>query len=80
MRRTLLALPFLAACVPTAADPVTDPQAYAPTSAPIPFAVRQILPRGVTVADIRVADNCYGYVWQGRIYPLLIPRGSQYCI
>ncbi|MCK0167451.1 hypothetical protein MWU52_07825 [Jannaschia sp. S6380] len=81
--KTALALSvavMLAACVPAANAPVPDPQAYAPTDAPVPFAVSRLLPRGVTAADVRVADNCYGYAYQGAIYPVLIPRGSQYCL
>ncbi|MFO6465392.1 hypothetical protein ACK8OR_13435 [Jannaschia sp. KMU-145] len=75
-----LALVTLAACLPTAQTPVPDPQTYGPTSAPVPFAVSRLLPRGVTAQDVRVADNCYGYAYQGLIYPVLIPRGTQYCL
>ncbi len=70
----------LSACAPSPSGPVPDPQDYAITEAPVPFAVRQLLPRGVVDRDVRVADNCYGYVFQGRIYPVLNPRGTQYCI
>jgi hypothetical protein len=76
----LLPLLALAACVPAATAPVADPQDYVITDAPIPFAVTRLLPRGITERDVRVADNCYGYVYQGAIYPVLIPRGTQYCI
>ncbi|WGH77888.1 hypothetical protein [Jannaschia ovalis] len=75
----LLPLPLLA-CVPAASGPVPDPQDYRVSDAPVPFAVQRLLPRGVGVADVRVADNCYGYAYQGVIYPVLIPRGTQYCI
>lgn len=71
---------LLAACVPRASAPVTVPTAYVVTDAPIPFAVTRLLPRGVTVRDVRVNENCYGYAYQGRIYPVLIPRGTQYCL
>lgn len=57
-----------------------DPQAYVAGTAPVPNVVRLLLPRGVTSADVRVADNCYGYVYAGAVYPVLIPRGSQYCL
>lgn len=80
MRYAALIPLALAGCVPAANAPVGDPQTYASTDAPIPFAVQRLLPRGVTAADVRVADNCYGYVYQGAIYPVLIPRGTQYCI
>lgn len=60
--------------------PVPDPQAYLASPAPVPNAVRLLLPRGVTAADVRVAGNCYGYVYGGAIYPVLIPRGTQYCL
>ncbi|CTQ32092.1 hypothetical protein [Jannaschia rubra] len=81
MKRSLLILPLLAACaLPTANGPVPDPQAYAITDAPIPFAVGRLLPRGITERDVRVAENCYGYAYQGQIYPVLIPRGTQYCL
>ncbi|SFI57768.1 hypothetical protein [Jannaschia pohangensis] len=80
-RALLLALPLaLAACLPTADGPVSDPQTYVVTDAPIPFAVTRLLPRGITAQDVRVADNCYGYQYQGQIYPVLIPRGTQYCL
>lgn len=82
-RRLLSALPFLAlaACtVPTPNGPVPDPQAYVALDAPVPFAVKALLPRGVVEADVRVADNCYGYAYRGQIYPVLIPRGTQYCL
>ena len=71
---------LLAGCIQTPPLPVTDPQSYAITQAPVPLAVRQLLPRGVTVRDVRVAANCYGYTLRGTIYPVLVPRGSQYCI
>lgn len=71
----------LSACaLPTAGGPVPDPQGYATTDAPIPFAVTRLLPRGVNTQDVRVADNCYGYAFQGQIFPVLIPRGTQYCL
>tara|TARA_R110000850_G_scaffold2316_7_gene11415 strand:+ start:183 stop:425 length:243 start_codon:yes stop_codon:yes gene_type:complete len=76
-----LPLFVLSACaLPTANGPVPDPQAYGVSTAPVPFAVNRLLPRGVTVQDVRVADNCYGYQYQGQIYPVLIPRGTQYCL
>ena len=83
MRRVLpgLAIGFLlAACIPAANGPVPDPQTYAITTAPVPFAVSRLLPRGVTARDVRISDNCYGYVYQGAVYPVLIPRGTQYCL
>ncbi len=82
IRRLALTVPLaLAACgLPTAQGPVSDPQAYTVTDAPVPFAVGRLLPRSVTARDVRVADNCYGYAYQGRIYPVLIPRGTQYCL
>ena len=80
LRRSMALLLLLAACAPSPSGPVSDPQDYAITEAPVPFAVRQLLPRGVVDRDVRVADNCYGYVFQGRIYPVLNPRGTQYCI
>jgi hypothetical protein len=76
----ILALALSACTLPTAGGPVPDPQAYAITEAPVPFAVQRLLPRSVTVRDVRVADNCYGYVYRGQIYPVLIPRGTQYCL
>ncbi|SDZ23260.1 hypothetical protein SAMN05444004_10855 [Jannaschia faecimaris] len=77
----LLPLVALAGCaLPTAQAPVPDPQTYATTDAPIPFAVSRLLPRGVTAQDVRVADNCYGYEYLGQVYPVLIPRGTQYCL
>ena len=82
-RRTVAALTAalaLSACLPRAAGPVADPQAYAPAETVIPFAVIRLLPRGVSAADVRVADNCYGYAYQGAVYPVLNPRGTQYCI
>ena len=63
-----------------AARPVPDPQAYVASGAPVPNAVRLLLPRGVGAADVRLADNCYGYAFRGAIYPVLIPRGTQYCL
>ncbi|WP_179381461.1 hypothetical protein [Jannaschia marina] len=76
-----LGLAVLAGCtVPVPGGPVPDPQTYSTTDAPIPFAVTRLLPRGVTAQDVRVADNCYGYVFEGQIYPVLIPRGTQYCL
>ena len=74
------ALLTLSACIPRASGPVPDPQAYAPTQTVIPFAVMRLLPRGVPATDVRVADNCYGYVYLGTVYPVLNPRGTQYCI
>lgn len=71
---------LLAACVPRAGGPVADPLAYRVTDAPIPFAVSRLLPRGITARDVRVADNCYGYDYLGQVYPVLIPRGTQYCL
>ena len=72
---------LLAACAIQAPPaPVPDPQAYAATDAPVPNAVRLLLPRGVTAADVRVSDNCYGYAFRGAVYPVLIPRGTQYCL
>ena len=78
----LLLLPLaLAACsVPPPSAPVTDPQSYRVSDAPIPFAVTRLLPRGVYTQDVRVADNCYGYAYRNTIYPVLIPRGTQYCL
>ncbi|CTQ48773.1 hypothetical protein [Jannaschia donghaensis] len=77
-----IVLPFLitACALPTANGPVPDPQTYAVTEAPIPFAVTRLLPRGVNTQDVRVADNCYGYEYQGQVFPVLIPRGTQYCL
>ena len=77
----LLAPLALSACAaPTVGTPVADPQAYVVTDAPVPFAVSTLLPRGVFARDVRVADNCYGYAWQGQVYPVLLPRGTQYCL
>ena len=81
MRLSLCLPVLLAACAVQAPPaPVPDPQAYAATDAPVPNAVRLLLPRGVSVADVRVAGNCYGYVYGGTVYPVLIPRGTQYCL
>lgn len=81
MTRTLFLLPLLlAGCLPPPPSPVPDPQAYAPTNVPVPFAVTSLLPRGVTSADVRVAANCYGYMFEGRVFPVLIPGGTQYCL
>ena len=82
MKRFLLLPLLLAACsiAPKASGPVPDPQAYIQTDAPVPFAVSRLLPRGVGAQNVRVADNCYGYEYQGQIYPVLIPRGTQYCL
>ncbi len=66
--------------MPRASAPVSDPTAYVITDAPVPFAVTRLLPRGVVVRDVRVDQNCYGYTYQGTIYPVLIPRGTQYCL
>ena len=77
---TASALLLTACALPTSDSPVPDPQAYAPTDAPVPFAVRQLLPDGITEADVRVAENCYAYAFDGRIWPVLIPRGTQYCL
>ncbi|CUH39717.1 hypothetical protein JSE7799_02445 [Jannaschia seosinensis] len=71
---------LLTACLPTSDAPVPDPQAYARIDAPVPFAVRRLLPQGITEADVRVADNCYAYAYDGQIWPVLIPRGTQYCL
>ncbi len=81
LRRLALGLLLvLVACVPAADGPVPDPETYSVSNAPVPFAVTRLLPRGVTAADVRVADNCYGYEFQGAIFPVLIPRGTQYCL
>ncbi|MGB3408232.1 MAG: hypothetical protein WBA67_12140 [Jannaschia sp.] len=81
MRRLALLAPvLLAACLPTAQAPVENPTRYVPTDAPVPFAVSRLLPRGVTQQDVRVWDNCYAYAYNGAIYPVLIPRGTQYCL
>lgn len=75
-----IALLTLAACAPSISAPVTNPDRYVASDAPVPFAVRQLLPRGVFDADVRLWQNCYGYVYQGQTYPVLTPRGSQYCL
>ncbi len=80
-RLALIAALLLAACATQAPPaPVPDPQAYVASAAPVPNAVRLLLPRGVGAADVRLADNCYGYAFRGAIYPVLIPRGTQYCL
>jgi hypothetical protein len=76
----LLVAVALSACTYRLASPVPDPQSYVQTAAPVPFAVLRLLPRGITAADVRVADNCYGYAAAGAVYPVLIPRGTQYCL
>ncbi|MGB3555659.1 MAG: hypothetical protein WBA25_13570 [Jannaschia sp.] len=76
----LIALLSLPGCLTAPPAPVDNPARYAPTDAPVPNAVRILLPRGVTARDVRVSDNCYGYVYGGAVYPVLIPRGTQYCI
>lgn len=76
----IVAISALSACLPTADAPVTNPDRYGPTDAPIPFAVLRLVPRGVTEPDIRVWENCYAYAFNGTIYPVLNPTGSQYCI
>lgn len=76
----VMGLAALTACLPTADAPVPNPDRYAPTDAPVPFAVLQLVPRGITAPDIRVWENCYAYAFDGAIYPVLNPRGGQYCI
>ncbi|MDB2407799.1 hypothetical protein N9W17_04660 [Jannaschia sp.] len=80
MRFSLPLLLLLAACTPPPTNPVDRADLYTATDAPIPFAVRQLLPRGVLVSDVRVRSNCYGYAAGGTVYPVLNPRGGQYCI
>ena len=81
MRASLLLAPLaLAACLPTAQAPVENPARYIETDAPIPFAVMRLVPKGTTERDIRVWENCYAYQFNGQIYPVLIPRGTQYCL
>ncbi|MEM8825223.1 MAG: hypothetical protein AAGF30_16570 [Pseudomonadota bacterium] len=80
MKRLLIFPLILAACARAPVAPVTDPASYVPTDAPVPFAVQALLPQGVTPEDVRVANNCYGYVFNGLVYPVLIPRGTQYCL
>jgi len=81
MRISLALLALLAACTaPQRPPPVDRPDLYAATDAPIPFAVRQLLPRGVIASDVRVRDNCYGYAAGGTVYPVIVPRSGQYCI
>lgn len=70
----------LSGCAASLRNPVADPERYIQSDAPVPFAVRQLLPRGVIEADVRLRENCYGYDSGGTIYPVLNPRGSQYCI
>ncbi|GIT90709.1 hypothetical protein JANAI62_11640 [Jannaschia pagri] len=74
------ALIALAACAQSLRNPVADPDRYVTTDAPIPFAVRQLLPSGVLPSDVRVWENCYGFVAGGTVYPVLNPAGTQYCI
>ncbi|MEM8850706.1 MAG: hypothetical protein AAGE03_11820 [Pseudomonadota bacterium] len=80
MKRALLLPLTLAACVAQPANPVSNPGDYVPTSAPVPFAVQRLLPRGVTATDVLVEQNCYGYEFDGAVYPVIIPRGTQYCL
>ncbi|TFL16917.1 hypothetical protein [Jannaschia formosa] len=81
MRTSLVLVLLLAACTtPQRPPPVDRPDLYVTTDAPVPFAVRQLLPRGVIPSDVRVRDNCYGYAAGGTVYPVLVPRSGQYCI
>jgi hypothetical protein len=71
----------LAACSPPdRGTPVDRPDLYVQSDAPIPLAVRTLLPRGVIPSDVRVRENCYGYAAGGTVYPIRNPRGGQYCI
>jgi hypothetical protein len=85
MRTRLALLPLLplllvACATPDRGAPVDRPDLYVPTDAPVPLAVRSLLPRGVIPSDVRVRENCYGYAAGGTVYPVRNPRGGQYCI
>ncbi|WP_371157279.1 hypothetical protein [Jannaschia sp. 2305UL9-9] len=75
-----LSVLMAAGCAASLRNPVASPELYLQTDAPVPFAVRSLLPRGVIESDVRVRDNCYGYASGGVVYPVLNPRGTQYCI
>jgi hypothetical protein len=75
----ILGCGVLAACTAPPL-PVERPDLYVAIDAPVPGAVRALLPRGITPADVRVRDNCYGYAANGTVFPVLVPRGGQYCI
>ena len=78
--RLALALPLALAACATPPLPVDRPDLYVPPDAPVPAAVRALLPRGVAADAVRVRANCYGYALNGTVYPVLVPRSGQYCI
>ena len=67
-----------AACAPPP-QPL-DPAGYVPLDHTLPLAARALLPRGIPPGAARVRDNCYGYVFDGQLYPVRRPGGGQYCI
>ena len=80
MRRALAAALLLAACTTPPAQPL-DPAGYVAPDYEIPLAIRALLPRGVTSADVLERDGCYAYRFRDAIlYPVQRPDGGQYCI
>ncbi|KIT16937.1 hypothetical protein [Jannaschia aquimarina] len=75
----VVAIGALAACTAPPAQPV-DPAGYVTPDYAVPFAIRALLPRGITAADVRERDGCYAYSLRGTLYPVQRPDGGQYCI
>ncbi|MEL6586134.1 MAG: hypothetical protein AAFY65_14170 [Pseudomonadota bacterium] len=69
----------LAACSQPPAQPLS-PVGYVPLDHDLPFAARTLLPRAVTLADVRENNGCYAYLFEGLLYPIRRPDGGQYCV
>lgn len=81
MARRLSILPLLlAACAPPPPAQPIDGAGYVAIDYALPFALERLLPAGIPASDVRERSGCYGYLFEGALYPVRRPDGGQYCL